>query len=295
MPSLVSRALTADGTELLVRHWPAGGDRVDAVRTGPPWASILLVHGLGDHSGRFEHVGKQLAAAGFDVHGYDMRGNGGSGGRRGHVDRWSQLHDDLGERLLAVREAAAGRPVVLYGHSMGGLVALGHLLTGRPGPDLVVLTSPGLDSTLPGWKKALARVLGRIAPTMPIPNGIDGSTLSRDPRVARTVSADPACAKASTARFGAEGLAEQARVRRDHALLAVPTLVLHGLDDGLVPAASSEVLATLPTVERRTYPGLRHELHNEPEGPAILDEVIAWLRARIDAQPNIASGERPAR
>jgi alpha-beta hydrolase superfamily lysophospholipase len=87
----------------------------------------------------------------------------------------------------------------------------------------------------------------------------------------------------STARFGAEGLAEQARVRRDYAGLRLPTLVLHGLDDGLVPAVASEVLATLPNVERRTYPGLRHELHNEPDGPAILDEVIAWLRARIEA------------
>jgi alpha-beta hydrolase superfamily lysophospholipase len=74
-------------------------------------------------------------------------------------------------------------------------------------------------------------------------------------------------------------------------------LVLHGLDDGLVPARASEILATLPNAERRTYPGLRHELHNEPEGPAILDEVIAWLRERvtIGAQPNTASGERFAR
>ena len=138
-------------------------------------------------------------------------------------------------------------------------------------------------------------MLGRIVPTLPIPNGIDGSTLSRDPEIAAKVAVDPACATASTARFGAEGLAEQARVRRDFARLTLPTLVLHGLDDGLVPATASEVLATLPNVERRTYPGLRHELHNEPEGWAILDEVIAWLRARIETQPNIASGERQAR
>ena len=74
----------------------------------PPWASVLLVHGLGEHSGRYEHVGDQMAAAGLDVQAYDHRGNGGSGGRRGHVDRWAQLHDDLAERLAAVR-AVAGR------------------------------------------------------------------------------------------------------------------------------------------------------------------------------------------
>lgn len=292
MPSVASHATTADGTDLLLRHWPAGG-----ALSGPPWASVLLVHGLGEHSGRYEHVGDQMAAAGLEVHAFDLRGNGGSGGRRGHVDRWSQFHDDLQERLHVVRDMAGGHPVVLYGHSMGGLVALGYLLSARPKPDLVVLSSPGLNSTLASWKKALAPVLGRIVPTMAVPNGIDGGTLSRDPRVAEKVAADRTCAKASTARFGAEGLAEQARVRRDYADLTLPTLVLHGLDDGLVPAASSEILGSLPNVERRTYPGLRHELHNEPEGPQILDDVIAWLheRATIPPQLNTASGERLAR
>jgi alpha-beta hydrolase superfamily lysophospholipase len=290
MPSQVSHATAADGTDLLVRHWPASG-------TGMPWASVLLVHGLAEHSGRYEHVGEQLSRAGLHVDAFDLRGNGGSGGRRGHVDRWAQFHDDLAQRLAVVRGAAAGRPVVLYGHSMGGLVVLGYLLSSRPKPDLVVVTSPGLDSTLPAWKKAVAQVLARIAPTLAIPNAIDGTTLSRDPRVAEKVAVDPDCARASTSRFGAEALAEQARVRRDYAAITLPVLVLHGIDDGLVPAAASEVLGTLPNVERQTFPGLRHELHNEPEGPAILDGVIAWLRERatIGGQPNTASGERLVR
>ena len=115
--------------------------------------------------------------------------------------------------------------------------------------------------------------------------------------MAEKVGADPPAAKASTTRFGAEALAEQARVRRDYAGLTLPTLVLHGLDDGLVPAQASEILASLPNVERRTYPGLRHELHNEPEGPAVVDEIIGWMkgRATLSPQPNIASGERLAR
>jgi alpha-beta hydrolase superfamily lysophospholipase len=289
MASIVSHERTADGTDLLVRHWAGpGGTAVH------PWASVLIVHGIAEHSGRYEHVGDQLAAAGIDAWSFDLRGNGGSGGRRGHVDAWSQFHDDLAERLLAVRRAAGDRPVVLYGHSMGGLIVLGYLLTDRPRPDLVVVTAPGLDSTLAGWKKALAPVLGRIAPTLAIPNGIDGSTLSRDPTVGERVAADPGCAKASTARLGAEAIAEQAKVRSGIRALRLPTLVLHGLDDGLVPSRASELLAALPNVERRTYPGLRHELHNEPEGPVIIDEVIGWIRERasITAQPNTASGER---
>jgi acylglycerol lipase len=117
-------------------------------------------------------------------------------------------------------------------------------------------------------------------PTMPIPNGIDFSTLSRDPSVGARVAADSLVVKASTARFGAEALAEQVRVRAGARSITLPTLVLHGLDDGLVPATASEVFEGVEGIERRTYPGLRHELHNEPEGPQILDEVIAWIRAR---------------
>lgn len=298
MTSIVSHVATPDGIDLLVRHWPADEVEAGGAGAGRPWASLLLVHGLGEHSGRYEHVGDQMAAAGLDVWSYDHRGNGGSGGRRGHVDRWSQLHGDLEGRLVAVRAAAAGRPVVLYGHSMGGLVVCGYLLSDRPKPDVAVLTAPGLDSTVPTWKKLLARLLSGIAPTFAISNDIDESTLSRDPTVGAKWRADPLCVKVTTVRFGAEAFAEQDRVRRDAVGgFGVPTLVLHGLDDGLVPAKASGFLEGVPGVERRTFPGLRHELHNEPEGPVIIDEVIAWIRDRatLTAQPNTASGERLAR
>lgn len=286
MPSLVRHVAAADGTDLLIRHWPIDEAEAGGAWAGTPWASVLLVHGLAEHSGRYEHVGDQLAGAGIDTTAYDQRGNGGSGGRRGHVDHWSQLHDDLAERLAAIRSGAAGRPVILYGHSTGGLVAAGYLLSPRPKPDLAVLASPALDSTLPGWKKIVARVLSRVAPTTALPNDIDPSTLSRDVTVGEKAAADPASATVTTVRFGAEAMREQARVRREaQAGFGVPTLVLHGLDDGLVPSAASDVLDGAPGVERRTYPGLRHELHNEPEGAAIIDEVIVWLRERATGAP----------
>jgi alpha-beta hydrolase superfamily lysophospholipase len=284
MPSVIGRATAADGTELRTRHWPATD----------PWASLLLVHGLGEHSGRYEHVGEQFSAAGIDTHAFDLRGQGASDGRRGDIDRWSHYHDDLAERLEAVRAAAGGRSVVLYGHSMGGLVVAGYLLSDRPKPDLVVLTAPALDSTLAAWKRTLAPLLGRILPTLAIPTGIDPETLSRDRSVGERVVVDDLCVKVSTTRFAAEALREQARVRAGARSIAIPTLVLHGRDDGLVPPEASEVFEGVSGMERRTYPGLRHELHNETEGPAILAEVVAWLRerARLSRQPNTASGER---
>src|SRR5262245_1227441 len=291
MPSIVRHVPAADGTDLLVRHWPADEAEAGGAWAGKPWAFVVLVHGLSEHSGRYEHVGDQLTGSGLDVTAYDHRGMGGSGGLRGDVEHWSQYHDDLAEQLATVRSAAAGKPVVLYPPSVGGLIAAGYLLTDRPKPDLAVLTSPALDSTLPGWKKRVAVVAAKLRPTATLATDIRGETLSRDPSVAAKTIDDPYCVRVSTVRFGAEALAEQERVNR----LApngfgIPTLVFHGLDDGLVPAEASELLATAPLVERRTYPGLRHELHNEPEGPEVIEAIVGWLRQQAAGEPERFAG-----
>jgi alpha-beta hydrolase superfamily lysophospholipase len=288
MSSTIGETRTRDGTTLLTRRWPAMDE----------WASVLLVHGLGEHSGRYEHVGERLSAAGIGVDAYDLRGAGGSEGRRGDVERWSDLHDDLEVRLETVRDRGGSGPIVLYGHSMGALIVAGYCLSGRPRPDLAVLSAPGLDSTFPVWKRAVATVLGRVLPTRAIALDLPAAALSRDPSVGARMLDDPGCVKTVTARFGAAGLREQDRVRGlARGGLGIPTLVLHGLDDGLVPHRASEAFEGAPGVERRTYPGLRHELHNEPEGLSVVDDVIAWLRERatLRGQPNTASGERRER
>ena len=164
----------------------------------------------------------------------------------------------------------------------GGLVsrrlphAAGPTDAGSRRPDRA---GPGFDAAR--LEEVARSRLGGVTPTLDIPNDIDPATLSRDPSVGAKAAADPL--NATTTRppgSAAEAFAEQARVRRDCLRISVPTLVLHGQDDGLVPTAASAILATVPAVERRTYPELRHELHNEPEGPAIIDEIIAWLRER---------------
>jgi lysophospholipase len=272
IPTAPQTAVSSDGTRLAIRHWPS--------EERAPWATLLLVHGLGEHSGRYDHVGRRLASSGLDVHAVDLRGFGDSGGRRAYVDRWSQYHDDVETGLREVRSASAGRPVVLYGHSLGGLVTLGYVLTDRPKPDLLVLTAPAIDASIPTVKRVAARVLSRVLPSLEIRNGFDGSVLSRDETVGERYLADPLNHHGTTARLAGEGLAEQARVRGLLGSLAVPTLVLHGAADGLVPAAASEPLAGLANVTRKIYPGLRHELHNEPEWESVMDDVVAWLRER---------------
>jgi acylglycerol lipase len=272
MASTTSTTTAADDTELLVRHWPA---------TGTPWATVMIVHGLGEHSGRYEHVGDRMAAAGLDVHAADLRGFGGSGGLRAYVDSFARYRDDLAEQLVAVRASTVGRPVVLYGHSMGGLVALGYALSDNPKPDLLVLSAPGVESTLPAWKFALARVLAAVAPRLMIPNGLDGSQLSRDPTVGDAYVADPLNQHKSTVRFADAGNREMRRVRSSIDDLAIPTLAIHGEADTIVPPSASATLARIPGVTHVTYPGLRHEIHNEPEWTSVVDDVIAWIRGQI--------------
>jgi alpha-beta hydrolase superfamily lysophospholipase len=277
-PSTTATATTRDGTTLLTRHWTADGD---------PWATALIVHGLSEHSGRYERVGGWLSSAGIDVRAYDQRGWGGSGGPRGDVVRWDDLLDDLAERVAAAHALAGGRPLVLYGHSMGGLVVTGYALSDRPLPDLLVLSAPGIDSTHPRWVRLLSSVGGAVVPTMRPPIGShDGSRLSRDPAVGAAFAVDPLAVHAPTARFGARAFTAQKRARAAIDRLAasgepfpVRTLVIHGTGDRIIPCECTERFERFPNVTRRTYPDLRHELHNEPEGKAIVGDVIAWLRA----------------
>lgn len=266
------RVHAPDGTELATRRWrPKDG--------APPWGSVLIVHGLGEHSGRYDHVGRWLAWAGLDVRAYDQRGFGGSGGPRAYVERWSQLHDDLDSQLDPIRLAGPA-PVVLFGHSLGGLVALGYVLADWPPPDLLVLSAPAIEAEIPIAKRLAALVLGRVAPNLRVPNGLRGADLSRDAEVGERYVSDPLNEHRTTTRFGMEALREQGRVSRSLERLAIPTLVVHGTEDRIVPPGASFGLQGRPGVTRRLYSGVRHELHNEPEGQRIVSEIIEWLRER---------------
>jgi len=269
-----------NGSALLVRHWPAVGD---------PTASVLILHGLGEHSGRYERAGSVLAATGLDVSALDLQGCGGSSGRRASVDSWDIWLDDVADRLDVLR--ATGRPVVLIGHSLGGLVGLAYAESDRPQPDLLVLSAPAITADLPGWKKALVRVLGRVAPTVTVANGLKGAQLSRDPAVGVAYVADPLNYHRTTAKLGLLLLEAQERAQADLGRLRVPTLVFLGGADSIVPPASSEPLERLSRVTRRVYPDLRHETFNEPEGPQVAADVAVWIAANL---PGAAAPAAPA-
>lgn len=264
------------------RPVPAGDIGMELVRDWVPATAprghIVLVHGIAEHCGRYERTGSLLADAGFFVRSFDLIGFGGTGGLRGDIDEWSRYHDQIQRHMDWARDQ--GGPVILMGHSMGGNLALGYVLSGRPAPDLLVLSAPGLGGGA-GWQRALAGVAAKIAPKIAISNALKGEQLSRDPEVGEAYFADPLVYAKSTPRLGAALFNAMDELNETASKLEVPTLVLHGGADTIVPPQSSAILGELASVERRLLPNLRHEILNEPEGPALVQDIIDWIDARI--------------
>lgn len=268
MTSTISTIETADGLTLLTRRWACN----------EPRARVLIVHGLGEHSGRYEHVGAFLVEKGFAVSAFDLRGHGASGGRRMDIEEFDQYLDDL-EMVFGTVEEDMTR--IIYGHSMGGLISTSYAVSDRPQPALYVLSAPALEADVPAPLKIVSKALGGVLPTVRMPNSIKGSQLSRDPAVGEAYFADPLVETKATARFGSKFLAQLGVVKDRLDSLSTPALVIHGADDELVPPQASAPLAALPGVERRLFPGLRHEIHNEPEQDEVLGFVVDWLDAQL--------------
>ncbi len=264
--SIETTTSTSDGLTLLRRVWDPEGE---------PQATVLIVHGLGEHSGRYEHVGDHFAAAGVAVRSFDLRGFGRSGGRRAYVDRFQQYLDDVEAQLGWAREA--GAPVVMLGHSLGGLIATRYLQSDRPQPDAAVLSAPALVADVPAVKKAAARALSRVLPSLALPNDITGEQLSSDPEVGEAYFADPLVYTKTTARLGAEILAAIAAANGELGRIGVPLLVIHGGADTVVPPPASAPLAGLPDATRRLFPAFRHECHNERDKEQALEAMTEWV------------------
>jgi alpha-beta hydrolase superfamily lysophospholipase len=218
-----------------------------------------------------------LAEAGLKVRSFDLLGFGASSGGRGDVARWSLYLDQVEQSLRAAR--TPGRPLILLGHSMGGLIALEYALSERLQPDLLVLSAPAIGGGR-AWQRNMAPVVGRMFPTLKMPTAIRGDQLSRDPAVGEAYFADPLVLTKATTRMGALIFSAQDRVLANLDRLNIPTLVIHGATDTVVPTDSTGLLGDLPGVERRVLSELRHETFNEPEGPEVIAGIVDWIRAR---------------
>jgi alpha-beta hydrolase superfamily lysophospholipase len=262
---------TRDGVTLLTRRW----------EVADPRATLLVVHGASEHLGRWGHVAEFFGERGFEVFAYDHRGHGGSGGHRIHVERFE---DYVGDLAQIVDHVEAARPLVIYAHSMGGLVATAYAESTGEQPDCYVLSAPALMANAPAPLRVAARILSRVTPSLRLKAPIKGHQLSRDTRIGDAYMADPLVHLEGTARWGAEFIGAMDRARADVGQIRVPALVIHGGDDTIVPPAASAPLAGVDGVDRRVFPGLRHEMHNEPERDEVLGFVAAWIDDRLNGR-----------
>jgi acylglycerol lipase len=261
---------SADGTRLYWQAWDPDGE---------PRDTVILVHGAAEHGGRYAHVARRLTAEGYAVYALDHRGHGRSDGPRAMIGRLDRLVEDLG-RLIAL---VGGRPFVV-GHSMGGAVALTYAI--RHGDTIagLVVSGPAVATeAVPAPLKAITAGLSKFAPKLPIFK-IEDDAVSRDPQVVLDYQRDPLNHPGKLpARTLGEIMRAMDTVPRDVAALRVPLLLLHGGEDRLCPPEGSrQVHANAGSTDKtlKIYDGLYHEIFNEPEQDAVLDDLVGWLAAR---------------
>jgi len=260
--------------------------RATEPRDARAWVGV--VHGYGEHSGRYVPLFDHLAENGIASAAFDYRGHGQADGRRGHCDSFGEYLDDLDRFHARLEAEAAGRPVFLLGHSLGGLIVARWLLEAeRPGLRGAIFASPFLELALKPsrLKVAAARLAGRVVPWLQVSNELTSDMLTRDEEMRRLVDRDPLYNRTTTPRWFEEAMAAQEQVRAGAHALRVPALVLVAEDDSIArPEAAVRFFEELGAADKtlRRFPGARHELFNElPEvRRRAMDEVVAWIRER---------------
>jgi len=263
---------------LFTRAWEAG----------PGTPAVAIVHGLGDHSGRWERVGRTLQGRGFSAYALDLPGHGRSEGKRGHVRSWDDYRLALTRWMESLRSEDGSRRWALLGHSLGALIAL-DWAERNPGPvDALVLSAPPFELSMrpDAIKVHAARILGLLWPGFSQANQIPPSLLSHDPEIIRAHRSDPLVHYRISARL----FLEFQRMRRALASLAatnrIPTLIVQGGADPVSSCLGCAQWAKASpegVVTYREYPGLFHEVLNEAEWSGILDEIVVWLKKTLDA------------
>lgn len=272
----LARTLTmADGQALFVRDWPhpRGED------------AVLIVHGLGEHSGRYERLATWFRTRGYSVRSYDQRGHGQSKGPRGALRHADDLLEDLATVYNDYAQSLPRAPLLL-GHSMGGLVAVRCVLDQRIHPPAMVLSSPSLRTWEPAWRQKLAAVLAKLLPGLPLPNGLPFNRLSHDPKVEPTYRNDPLRHGWITPRLADFIFRAGDASVADASQLSLPTLLLVAGADKLVNPSGSRDFSSAAwagsQLTTRYFDSLYHELFNEAE-PArsqVLKQLGDWLQKR---------------
>jgi alpha-beta hydrolase superfamily lysophospholipase len=267
------RFTTSDGLSIYHQAWLPDGD---------PQAVVMLIHGLGEHSGRYAPVADTLTAAGYGVHALDHRGHGKSDGKRTFVKSYDEFMSDLVQFRALVEGEHPGVPLVVLGHSMGGNLAVGHTLDHQQGITGLALSGAALQvgSDLSPGKLRAFRIIAKIAPGFR-PEGLSADAISRDPAVVTAYKNDPLVYTGKiSAGLGAALIGAMGRFPTRYHELTLPIVVMHGTDDQLASIEGSEALAAAAVnaqVTTHFYDGLYHEIFNEPEQALVLADLVSWI------------------
>ena len=273
MKTFESRREGQDGTTFYIRGWEPDGK---------PKAVVVLLHGLGEHVGRYAHVGEALSAAGYVLVGFDLRGHGKSNGIRGHFPSLDVVMQDVqGFFNFLPDRYSEDLPRFLYGHSLGGLLAFAYASKYGTGLSGVIATGPGLRTALQEQKVKvmLAKVLGTLAPTLLMPSGLEVTALSRDPNIVTAYVNDPLVHDRASMGFGKTALATIDVVFEQASRFPVPLLIMYGSADKITyPSGGEDFARRVPgDVTLKIWGGLYHEIHNEPEQAEVFQFMIKWL------------------
>ncbi|NOZ00068.1 MAG: alpha/beta hydrolase [Chloroflexi bacterium] len=263
---------TNDGLNLFARSWTPERQ---------PKAAVCLVHGHGEHIGRYAHVAAALNEAGYALLGFDLRGHGQSDGTRGHTPSYDALLDDITTFLAQAEERYPGLPRFLYGHSMGGNLVLNYALRRKTDLKGVIATGPWLRLAFepPAIQVFLGKTMNKIFPGFVQTSGLETAALSRDPAVISAYENDPLVHDKISARLFVS-MYESGLWALEHAAeFPLPLLLMHGSADRLTSAEASRQFAETAgeNVTLRIWDGWYHEIHNEPEKAQVFESIIRWL------------------
>jgi alpha-beta hydrolase superfamily lysophospholipase len=250
-----------------------------------PKAVIALIHGFGEHTGRYAHVGEAFNRAGYTLIGFDLRGHGKSDGARGHTPSYDALMDDIADFMKLVEKRYPGLPRFLYGHSMGGNQVLNFCLRRKPDVVGVIATGPWLKLAFdpPPLQTTLVKVINNIAPGFTQKAPMDTAALSHDQKIVDAYNNDPLVhSKISPKLF--ISIHESGLWALDHAgEFSIPLLLMHGTADRVTSSAASAEFAKRAgkTVTWHPWDGFYHEIHNESEKAEVLKAMISWLDAQL--------------
>ena len=262
-----------DGADIYTQAW---------LPDDKPQAILLIAHGLGEHSGRYGNYVDYFVPRGCALYSFDARGHGRSSGARGYVDRFDRYVEDIDRRAAEARSDWPDAPLFVLGHSLGSLMALSYAWQHPDRLTGLIVTGTALQDALemPAWKRRLATVLSGVTPALQMNNGVALSGLSHDPTVIAAYEADPLTHTWGTPRLDAEVRTVRTQIWQSAPTWRVPTLMLHGGADRICLAEGARQFAaqTPPgLVMYYEYPGLYHEIHNEPEREEVFRDVAAWL------------------